>query len=455
MVFTLFNFEEELAKIGLTPQSYEAALEDINQKVAHNKDIDWGDIICKYNIHLAKDNVRKASSSIPFGHVFVTEYLKHKNDITKNAESEMVQKTYGTQNTINKDGTYSSDKLIALSENEIKDKNALLKAHGFDSSWELVSAKNSIWNSYSKKNGTLELYSSKITVKPKGTDISFEDIEKWIEKLSKTYTLPQHIHTLNSDYLNGNKMLLIDIADLHLNLQASMFMTGNEYNCDIAEKLFFHVINDILARTENYKFNKIIFCIGGDMLNSDTIAGTTTKGTPQDNELHLYEAYERVCSMTVRAIDELRTRAPVDVIYVPGNHDQTTGFKLACYLKAWFRNEENVSIDYSPLPRKYVKFGKTLFVFAHDGNVKTLPQIIANEGREHWSDIETTEVFLQHLHSEKVLLEDNNMRIQRLPTISAKSDWAVRKGYNSKRQAKTFIFDKEDGLTDILYTPIK
>lgn len=47
------------------------------------------------------------------------------------------------------------------------------------------------------------------------------------------------------------------------------------------------------------------------------------------------------------------------------------------------------------------------------------------------------------------------MRIQRLPTISAKSDWANRKGFGSKRQCKSFIFDLEDGMTDILYTPIK
>ena len=47
------------------------------------------------------------------------------------------------------------------------------------------------------------------------------------------------------------------------------------------------------------------------------------------------------------------------------------------------------------------------------------------------------------------------MRIQRLPTISAKSNWAVDKGFGSKRQCKTFIYDKEDGLTDVLYTSIK
>ena len=249
--------------------------------------------------------------------------------------------------------------------------------------------------------------------------------------------------------------MLIDIADLHLNLQATMFSTGNEYNCEIAEKLFFYVIEDILSRVEKYNFNKIIFCIGGDMLNGDSISGSTTKGTPQDSDLLYFDATEKLYAMTIKAIDILKQKAPVDVIYISGNHDQLSSYKLAKFIEAWYRNDKNVIVDYSPLPRKYIKFGRTLFAFAHDGNIKTLPRLIADEAREYWSDIDTTEVFLQHLHTEQVLTEEYNMRIQRLPTISAKSDWTVNKGFGSKRQCKTFIFDIEDGLTDVLYTPIK
>jgi len=65
-----------------------------------------------------------------------------------------------------------------------------------------------------------------------------------------------------------------------------------------------------------------------------------------------------------------------------------------------------------------------------------------------------TEVFLQHLHTEQVLIEDNNIRIQRLPTISGRSKWSADQGYNSRRQCKSFIFDAEEGLKDILYTTI-
>ena len=448
----MINFLEELSKYGLTEKSYEQCLYDITEKVNGNNDMDWQEIVDKYQLPISKDCLRKASSANVFGNVFVSEYYKMKNSNSNVATIDKAIASYKSESSINKDGTYTSDKLLAITADELKNPESLLKAHGFDiSEWELVSARNNIWNVYSKQDGVQELYSSKIVVKPR-TEISVEEMSKWFDKLDRNYSLPPIRFKKEN---NGNKCLLIDIADLHLNLYASMFVTGNEYNCQIAEQLFFHVINDVLSRTNHYEFDKIIFVIGGDMLNSDNLAGTTTKGTPQSNEKHLFEAYEKICEMTIKAIDILSEYAPVEVVYVPGNHDMSTGFKLAKYVDAWYRKDEDVYVDYSPLPRKYVKYGNTLMVFAHDGNVKTLPRLIADEARNLWSEIETTEVFLQHLHSEQVLLEENNMRIQRLPTISALSEWAVNKGFGSKRQCKSFIFDKNDGLYDVIYTPIR
>lgn len=447
------NFIEELAKYGLTQETYEAACRDIDMKQDGSIDIDWSEITEKHGIKLNSDSVRKANGT-PFGGSFRSAYFKNKSISSSITDTEKAKSAYKSEQSINKDGTYTSNKLISITEDELKNPVSLLEAHGFDiKDWELVSARNNIWNVYSKQDGIQELYSSKIVVKPKEQTIDYDRINEWFNKLDRTYSLPA-LKT-SDGYLNGNKCLLIDIADLHLNLQATMFSTGNEYNCEIAEKLFFYVIEDILSRVEKYNFNKIIFCIGGDMLNIDNLSGSTTKGTPQDNDLLYFDAVEKMYEMTIKAVDILKQKAPVNVIYVSANHDKLSGYKLAKFIEAWYRNDKNVTVDYSPLPRKYVKFGRTLFTFAHDGNIKTLPRLIADEARQYWSDIDTTEVFLQHLHTEQVLTEEYNMRIQRLPTISAKSDWTVNKGLESKRQCKTFIFDIEDGLTDVLYTPIK
>lgn len=448
----------ELSQYGLSQSQYEECLQLIMDKKNNNVDIDWQEICDRYNLSITPDSLRRVNSSI-FGGSFVAEYYQNKVITTKNENKEKtveeIQKSYGSGISINKDGTYSSNKLIVMNETDSKSPKYLLKAHGFDiSCWQIVSARNNIRQVISKQDGVVTLYASFITVKPlKDSEVPLFKIEEFFDKLDRDYSLPKIKERKN--YLQGNKLLLINIADLHMNLQASMLTTRNEYNCDIAEKLFFYVIEDILARTKDYKFNEIVFTVGGDMLNADGLTGTTTKGTPQDNDIHYYDAYERCCSMVIKAIDILKQRARVNVVYIPANHDEMTGFKLAKYIDAWFRHDEVVSVDYLPLARKYVQFGKTLLCFAHDANVKKLPMLIADEAREYWSKVDTTEVFLQHLHTENILMEEYNMRIQRLPTISAKSKWSADKGYSSKRQCKSFIFDFEDGLTDVIYTPIK
>lgn len=450
------NILTEIANFGLTQEQYEECVQLIIDKKNNNIDIDWQEICEKYHLSMTPESLRRTNSSI-FGGAFVAEYFKNKNTSNNTSESDKCEQLamQNVEVSINKDGTYSSNRLLRMSESESKDPEYILTAHGFDSnSWKLVTARNNIRQAISKDEGVVTLYSSFITVKPiDNGEVSLNKIAEFFDKLDRNYSLP--VIKENNHYLSGNKMLLIDIADLHMNLQASMFTTGNEYNCDIAESLFFYVLEDILTRTQSYNFEEIVFCIGGDMLNGDNLAGTTTKGTPQNNDLHFYDAYERLCAMTIKAIDLLKEKAKVSVIYVMGNHDEVTGFKLAKYIDAWFRNENRVTVDYSPMARKYKLYGKTLFCFAHDGKVQKLPAIIADEARKYWSQTETVEVFLQHLHTEQLLLEDNNMRIQRLPTISGRSKWTTDNGFNSKRQCKTFIFDAEDGLTDVLYTPIK
>lgn len=449
------DLTSEISKVGLTKEQYEECVRLIIDKKNNVTDIDWQEICDKYNLSIMADTLRKANGTI-FGGAFIAEYYQNKAAVVSEQSSvEVMQRSYGTETTINKDGTFSSNKLLVMNETESKDPEFILRAHGFDpSAWVIVSARNNIRQAISKNDGVVTLYASFITVKPIGeNELPLSKIADFFNRLDRNYSLP--VLSENHTYSEGNKMLLIDIADLHMNLQASLFTTGNEYNCDIAEKLFFYVIEDILTRTQHYNFEEIVFCVGGDMLNGDNLSGSTTKGTPQTSDVHYYDAYERLCAMTIKAIDLLKEKCKVNVIYVMGNHDELAGFKLAKYIDAWFRNDNRVTVDYQPMARKYKLYGKTLFCFAHDGKVQKLPAIIADEARKYWSQAETVEVFLQHLHTEQVLSEDNNIRIQRLPTISGRSKWSADKGYISKRQCKSFIFDAEDGLTDVLYTSIR
>ena len=118
------------------------------------------------------------------------------NDLNDKDLEKELSKNYKSTTEINRDGTQTSDKLIIMSEEESKDVEFLLKSHGFAvKSWELISARNNIWNVYSKQDGVQTLYSSKITVKPRLDNISLEEIKEHFIELTNNYQSPVHIPT--------------------------------------------------------------------------------------------------------------------------------------------------------------------------------------------------------------------------------------------------------------------
>lgn len=76
----MFDIEEELKKYGLTKETYEECLLDIEGKINGEQDLEWQDIVEKYNLPVHRDTLRKASNTI-FGGTFTAQYHREKNVI--------------------------------------------------------------------------------------------------------------------------------------------------------------------------------------------------------------------------------------------------------------------------------------------------------------------------------------------------------------------------------------
>lgn len=79
-----------LQEQNLTKEQYENCLYDISDKINGVNDLDWSEIIAKYNLNMASDTLRKASSTI-FGGAFVKSYFQAKNAISDNDTAYDVQ----------------------------------------------------------------------------------------------------------------------------------------------------------------------------------------------------------------------------------------------------------------------------------------------------------------------------------------------------------------------------
>lgn len=404
--------------------------------------MDWLDVKDTYGFTQSAETLRKHGAAWKMDDDF--------KEIEAQKEENPEINNYKESIDILADGSQKSNRLIAMSTEDSKDAKFLLKAHGFDDSWELSNAKNSFWNMNSKKDGIQTLYSSKITVKPKKHELNLQLIKEDIQDIVENYKAEPYTPTR---YKSNGKLLELNVSDLHLN---KMGYKHGVYDSDMAENAFFHIINDVLTRTESIKFEKILFIWSHDFFNVDGLGKLTTAGTPQDVTTRYTDMYKRGMKILIKGIDMLRQIAPVETVQIGANHDRLTSYTMSEVLYAWFKDDKNVTIDNDPVSRKYRRFGKCLIGFSHGNNEKKrLGKLMPIEARKEWGETYYSEVHAGHLHSEQATKEENGIIVRHLSSPSGTDNWHFDAGYvGAIPKAQSFIWDKELGLTDIIHTPI-
>jgi hypothetical protein len=424
-------------------------LDMLQTRLDPDSEIEWSDIseyrYKFYNAPEHKDTTRKSFKGL-------YEYLNAGWTLIPPSISDCIDEQQKPNVEYKPDGSTTYDKLITICEGTEMTPEFMLEAHGLDKTrWKIISYRNNYWHSQIKGGKRLVMYQSKITVKPYEDDeISFEAVKEWFENFE-----PKPITFSNraANYGQGNNCHLLPIVDLHYNMLATSFITGNEYNCQIARDRFLSVIDDNINRIKDKGVSKIIFPVGNDLFNANGINGTTFKGTQQTNEKHIFEAYKELFELMTFAISKLADVAPVEVIYIPSNHDKEITFYFLHNLYTQFRNVDRVEVDISPIGNKYRRFGNTLMMFSHDAKIDKIANIVFDEAQDMLDGVKYIDVFLAHLHTESVK-QERNVTVRRLPTISGKSNWTVESGYGANLVSQSFIINDTTNISDALYTSV-
>lgn len=428
----------------------------LTQMVESKNRSNWTQAVNDLKSDVSPDSIRKAWNVSKYSGYSVSQYYKEliaNNGSLKSVdENEIIEKevnSYKSSQSIEKDGMMSSNKLLLISSEQLKDSSFLLAAHGFDLlKWELVSAKNNIWNVYSKQDGIQELYSSKITVKPI-TEITRKEIEEFYINLVSNYKPPviKKYKTYDDSYL-----VKLPVFDVHFGKYSTYEMVGNEYyNSDIARDCFNYVIDYTISRIKKLgiKVDKLIFPVGQDFFHFDTPSKTTTGGTPQDTDTNNKEMFKNGCMMLIDGISKLSSelKTQVDVCCVDGNHDSQTSYNATMVLWAYFNNDENVNVDTSVTTRKYIEYGNSLIGLSHGSKEKKrISGIMQIEAPEKWGRTKFREFHLGHLHSEQTT-EENGVIIRNIPSITGTDRWHNEQGYvGAIRKCVCFIWSKEKGI---------
>lgn len=260
-----------------------------------------------------------------------------------------------------------------------------------------------------------------------------------------------------------NNVLEICLFDLHYGKLAWNGETGENYDTKIARKRFIYALTKLIQRAQAFSFKEVLFPIGNDFFNSDTILNTTTQGTPQDEDLRWQKTFKSGCELLVDGINIIKKLGvPIKVLIIPGNHDFERSFYMGEFLEAWFRSDEQVHVDNGANPRKYFVWGKVLLGFTHgkDEAENSLAMLMAKDkaSKKYWSETEFHEWHLGHFHRKKTkkftvldksnfVNEEDGVIVRYLSSLTGTEEWHFKKGFVGQIKAgEAFIWNDELGM---------
>ena len=279
-------------------------------------------------------------------------------------------------------------------------------------------------------------------------EINFEVIKQDLIKYSPIAPKIDYKHKDNDLFLE------ISMVDAHHGKLGSKDSDGGNYDIKISRKTFADTVTDLVSKAKCYgNFEKVLLWTGGDFLTCDNDENTTTKGTPQSVDSRFAKVFREGKEILIDSINYLKQFAPVELLPTSGNHDSNSMYHLGEVIDAYYHNDENVTVYNDPFPRYYYRFYNNAILFLHGHNVnwKKLSPVFAYECK-FWSACENREIHSAHRHSEQVITEPGVItRI--IPSITGPDGFHTSHAYvGSKRQAQAFIWHKNDGLQNIIYS---
>ena len=277
-----------------------------------------------------------------------------------------------------------------------------------------------------------------------------EDIKKHSPKV-KLYKYPE---------IEERHLLEVNLFDLHFGKLGWHEETGTtNYDSKIAAKRFMEGITGLVQKAKGFPIDRILFPVGNDFFNSDNAYPypTTTRGTPQQDDLRWQQVFREGRKLVTEGIDYLSTVAPVDVLVVPGNHDFQKSFYLGEVLEVSYANNPNVSVNNSPNPRKYYQYGRNLIGLAH-GNPQNeafnrLIAIMPQEAPKMWATTKFREWHLGDVHHKRVWKlkseEDfQGINIRYMRSLTGDDAWHHQKAFKGAiKGCEAYIWSHDFGMT--------
>jgi hypothetical protein len=232
-------------------------------------------------------------------------------------------------------------------------------------------------------------------------------------------------------------------------------VTQGDYDLPISGKVLVDACEKNLNHLSPYKLSKIYYVLGNDYMHIENYMGVTPAGKHHlDTDSRLPKVYTEAKKGFLKTVYMCRQVAPVEILWIPGNHDMHASFFLSEVIKEHFRKDKHVTVDNSPEQRKARLWGNLLVGFAHDGSkrqvnfVNVLPHFFP----DLWGKSKFREWHVGHKHKKEVVKyfptqTSGGTIIRQIPTLSTIDFWHYDNIFvDAVPAGESFVWDKGAGI---------
>ncbi len=230
-----------------------------------------------------------------------------------------------------------------------------------------------------------------------------------------------------------------------------------DYDIQTAEEYYVNACQRLLEHASSFKIEKILFPFGNDFFHVNNPEGLTPTGRHQlDMDTRLPKIWTAGKMAMIKALDFCLQVAPVELVWVPGNHDPETSFFLTEVLAAYYRGNRHVSVDNSPAWRKARLYGNFLVAFTHAATekIQKLPNMMLVEFPEMMVKARFKEWHIGHIHKKdeykfQPTMTEAGVIVRRIPALSKIDAWHYRYGFvDAVPAGEAFLIDKQYGVVN-------
>ena len=284
-----------------------------------------------------------------------------------------------------------------------------------------------------------------------GDAVSVEDIKEHLVEDLKEYQ-PTDFPVIDRDPVTDPHMIFVGLTDIHLSHVATEEEDGQVYNSNIAVQRTLEGVRGLIKKASGFQIDKVVLQLSGDLFTAENLTRKTARSTgPFPLSEEYYSTFKIAFKLHCEIVEMLAQVAPVTVVYVPGNHDTTTGWYLSQAVEIKYEHHKDVEFINGPAHRKYLRYKSNALMVTHGdgGKESDLPLTFMNEAKELVSECKWFYCLLGHIHHRQSR-DYQNVNVHYMRCVKTSDSWHSKSQYkHSPTGVEAHLYHPEDGRVAI------